>query len=211
MPVRLKVCGITRVDDAEIACRLGADAIGFVFWAKSPRAIAPEQARAISRRVPPFVTRVGVFVNASAAEIGAVADRVPLDVVQLHGDEDLVEYAGLRVRLLKAVTLADHADVERASSLPPDVVPLVDAPDAERRGGTGRFADWDLAAVLAAERRIVLAGGLTADNVAEAVGRVRPWAVDVSSGVEDRPGVKDPRRLAAFVGAISDLRETGET
>jgi phosphoribosylanthranilate isomerase len=208
MPTRVKVCGITRAEDALLASRLGADAIGFVFWEQSPRAVSADTARAISAELPPSVMRVGVFVNAPVEEVSTIASRVPLDVVQLHGDETVERYARVGARLVKAVTLAGASDVTRAAELPDDVIPLVDAADAARRGGTGSAADWALAGELSARRRLILAGGLTADNVVEAVRRVRPWAVDVSSGVEDRPGVKSETRLAAFISAVAGAGET---
>ncbi|HUL73010.1 MAG TPA: phosphoribosylanthranilate isomerase [Vicinamibacterales bacterium] len=202
MRPRVKICGITRVEDAALAARLGADALGFVFWPESPRAISPAAARLVAAAVPPLVARVGVFVNASPAEVADVARRVGLDAVQLHGDEPAEAYASVPARLIKAVVLHDEGDVDRAAALPPHVTPLVDAADRAQRGGTGRLADWQRAADLARRRPVMLAGGLTAENVADAIRLVRPWAVDVSSGVETTPGVKNAERLTRFLAAI---------
>jgi phosphoribosylanthranilate isomerase len=202
----VKICGITRLADAEAAIAAGASAIGFVFWPDSPRAIDPYRARDIVRRVPPFVTTVGVFVNQPAAQVNAIASLVGLGAVQLHGDEDLQFANSVKRPVLKAVGLTSH----RPMSWPRHVMLLVDAHDPVRRGGTGRAADWTFAASIARERPIVLAGGLTADNVAEAVGRVRPFGIDVSSGVESAPGVKDHDRLAALFSRLRDVGSTAE-
>lgn len=200
---RVKVCGITREADAALAVSLGAAALGFIFWPRSPRAITPAAARWIHAHVPPFVSRVGVFVNASPAEVADATAAAGLDVVQLHGDEPVEAYAGVGARIMKVAALETTADVERVLAWPSAVTPLVDAVDRERRGGTGRLADWTLAAQVAAARPMVLAGGLNAENVGEAVSRVRPWAVDVSSGVEDAPGIKSPARLRAFFASLA--------
>jgi phosphoribosylanthranilate isomerase len=200
---RVKICGLTRLEDAERAIELGADALGFVFWPGSPRAVSPERAAGILRSLPPFPVRVGVFVNASPAAVARVLEAAPVNVVQLHGDERAEEYASLARPLIKAVNLDDGAG-DPVDAIPSDVVPLVDAADAARRGGTGRTADWTRAAALASRRRIVLAGGLTADNVGMAISTVRPWVVDVSSGVERAPGIKDSDRLRAFFARVRE-------
>ena len=204
---RIKICGLTRAEDARLAVTLGADAIGVIFWDRSPRRVSPHQARALCQALPPFVTRVGVFVDASPAEVQAVVDRVRLDAVQLHGDERVEEYEAIDARLIKVVTVEDEPELAAATSLPPTVTPLVDAADRDRRGGTGRLADWRRAAALAAVRPSILAGGLTPGNVALAVREVMPWAVDVSSGVEDATGVKSPVKLRAFFAAIASVEE----
>lgn len=200
----VKVCGITRVEDAVRAADLGAAAIGFVFWRASPRAVTVDAARTVAGAVPRGVLRVGVFVNEFPHVVRRVVAEVPLDVVQLHGDEP-VEWCGSFGRpVVKAIGLDDRHD-ERWLGVPvPEVTLLVDAGDRQRRGGTGRVADWDAAARLAAVRPIVLAGGLTPTNVAEAIRRVRPYAIDVASGVEQSPGVKDPLRLEAFFAAVRE-------
>lgn len=200
---RVKVCGITRKQDAALAVSLGADALGFIFWERSPRAVGPRDAREIHVGLPALVSRVGVFVDASPAEVADVVRAAGLDVAQLHGDEPVESYGDVGARIMKVASLADDADVDRVAAWPVYVTPLVDAIDRERRGGTGRVADWTLAARLAARRPVVLAGGLTADNIGAALETVRPWGVDVSSGVEHAPGIKDPARLQAFFARLA--------
>ncbi len=187
----VKVCGITRLDDAHAAVRAGARAIGFVFWRGSPRIIDPYRARAIAATLPPFVTTVGVFVNQPVEFVNGVASLVRLGAVQLHGDET-VEYAAAVVApVIKALTI----DSQAFSDWPARVQVLLDAHDPARRGGTGLTIDWTAAAEIAKKRPILLAGGVTPDNVADAVMRVRPFGIDVSSGVERAPGVKDHDRI----------------
>jgi phosphoribosylanthranilate isomerase len=207
--VPVKVCGITRADDAQLAAALGAMAIGFVFWPKSPRRVDPAEAGRISRRLPPFLSRVGVFVDASPEEVARLVAEVGLDVVQLHGDERPGRFAGVGARVVKAVALATRDDLAAAAAQPDDLPLLVDAADPERRGGTGQRANWTLAGELARRRRVILAGGLTADNVGEALHLVRPAAVDVSSGVESVAGVKDPERLRRFMAAVDAAGREG--
>ena len=202
MTPRVKVCGLTRADDAAAAVRGGAAAVGFVFWPSSPRRIDPSLARDIGRTLPPFVVRVGVFVDAPPDEVAAIAQAAELDAVQLHGDESVEAYARVPARLIKTIAPASDEDVGRALRLPAHVTVLVDAVDRERRGGTGRRAAWPLAAAIARERPVILAGGLHADTVAEAIDAVQPWALDVSSGVETAPGVKSAERLEAFFAAV---------
>lgn len=199
----IKICGLTRQQDADLAVALGAGALGFVFWPKSPRCIDPDRARAIVASLPAFVTPVGVFVNQSAHEVNDLADRVGLGAVQLHGDETVSALAEIGRPVVKAVTIGT---AEAAARIWPDrVTLLIDAHDPGRRGGTGLVADWDVAARLAARRRTLLAGGLTATNVAEAILRVAPFGIDVSSGVESAPGIKDHDRLRAFFEAAASV------
>lgn len=202
IPVRVKVCGITRAEDAELAVRLGAAAIGFVLWEGSPRYVNVSTAAAISSLLPPFIARVGVVVNQPADQVAAAVGAAGLDVVQLHGDEAVAAYRGVSRRLVRAVAIESPADVAAALNAPSDVTILADATDATRRGGTGRRANWRLAAEVARRRPLILAGGLTAENVGEAIASVRPWAVDVSSGIEVSPGIKSPERLEAFFAAM---------
>ena len=197
----VKICGITRQQDAEAAIDHGASAIGFIFWPSSPRFIDPYRARKIAKALSPFVSTVGVFVNQPREYINGVASLVPLSVVQLHGDETPDFASHLSRPVLKAVTRSGSA-----RDWPKPAMLLVDVHDPVKRGGTGRLVDWSMAAALAHERHIVLAGGLTPDNVAEAVAAVRPWGIDVSSGVEESPGIKDERRTAALFAAIHQLR-----
>ena len=193
----LKICGITRLVDAQAAVDHGATAVGFVFWSKSPRFVAPEQAATIVSALPSGVTTVGVFVNESMTTVKTIAERVGLSMVQLHGDERADEAALLQVPVVRALTL-DDADA-RVAEWPSDTMFLLDAADRVQRGGTGKTVEWDRASDLAAQRRLILAGGLTAGNVAEAIERVHPFGVDVSSGVEAAPGVKDAGKVAAFL------------
>jgi phosphoribosylanthranilate isomerase len=193
----VKICGITRQQDAEFAVAQGASAIGFIFWPNSPRFIDPYRARKIATALQPFVSTVGVFVNQPAAFVNGVASLVPLSVVQLHGDESPSFAATLRRPVVKAITRR-----EAARQWPHHVMLLVDVHDPIKRGGTGQVVDWTMAAAIAGERRMVLAGGLDPDNVADAVAAVRPWGIDVSSGVEVSPGIKDERRIAALFAAI---------
>jgi phosphoribosylanthranilate isomerase len=203
---RVKICGIRRIDDALLSADLGASALGFVFWPSSPRYVDPAAARAIAAALPPFVTRVGVFVNQPPELVREIADEVGLAAIQLHGDEAVEPYATLALgtrQIIKAVTVADGRDcVPDVRAVPGGATVLLDAHDPVKRGGTGRTIDWTQAARSARLRRIILSGGLNADNVCEAVAAVRPYAVDVSSGVESTPGVKDPDKLRALFAAL---------
>jgi phosphoribosylanthranilate isomerase len=196
MAMFVKICGITSVEDASHAVAAGATALGFVFWPKSPRFVTPECAADIARAVPPGVDTVGVFVDAPIERVNETVERVGLSIVQLHGEEP-AEYArAVRCPVLRAVRVGDIASVE---GWPAPVRLLIDAIDPEARGGTGARVDWDRAAAVARTRDVVLAGGLTPENVGEAIEKVRPWGVDVSSGVEQAPGVKDPDKVTRFV------------
>jgi len=201
--VIVKICGITRAEDARLAASLGATAIGFIFWPSSPRAISPLRARAIVDALPASVTTVGVFVNAGRDEIEAAADEANLQAVQLHGDETPDLARSLSRRVIKAIPLTGDID-ERVNEWPGTML-LLDAHDAARRGGTGRVVDWDRAAAIARTHDIILAGGLGPGNVADAVARVRPAGIDVSSGVESSPGIKDPGKLRALFDALAGM------
>lgn len=196
-PHFVKVCGITRLTDALHAVQHGADALGFVFWPRSPRYVAPDRAAAIIAELPSNVTTVGVFVNETLDGIRAVVSRARLAAVQLHGDEPPAYADALGWPVLRSVTVDEAA--EACGTWPLDTVFLVDAHDPVRRGGTGATVDWKRAAALARQRRVVLAGGLTPENVSQAIAAVRPYGVDVSSGVEEAPGVKDFDKVARFV------------
>ena len=193
----VKICGITRAGDAHAAVDAGANAIGLVFWPGSPRFVDPFRARTIVRTLPPFVTAVGLFVNQPLEYIAGVASLVRLGAVQLHGDETIDAAEAIRLPLIKALTLGSAID-----AWPARVTVLLDAHDPVNRGGTGRTIDWTAAAAVAANRRTLLAGGLTPENVAEAVGRVRPFGIDVSSGVEQAPGIKDHGKIRALFEAL---------
>jgi phosphoribosylanthranilate isomerase len=200
--MRVKVCGITRREDALLAVELGAAALGFVFWPRSPRAVDSEFVREITDGLPPFVSRVGVFVNDSPARIAAVAADSRLTCVQLHGDEDASEFVDLRLPLIKALPVGEGFSLSAVEDLPPRVTPLLDAHDPARRGGTGRVIEWTVAAAAARVRPLILSGGLNSENVKSAVAAVNPYAVDVSSGVEAAPGIKDENKLRAFFAAL---------
>jgi phosphoribosylanthranilate isomerase len=194
----VKICGITRIEDAEAAVAAGADALGFVFWPESPRFIDAYRARTIVSSLPPFVTPVGVFVNQPIEHVREIANLVRLGAVQLHGDES-PSYAGDVPRpILKAMSLEAATAAGELDRWPKQVTLLLDVHDPVRRGGTGRTLDWAAAASVAARRRSILAGGLRPENVADAIRRVRPFGIDVSSGVESSPGVKDRARLSAL-------------
>ena len=195
----VKICGITRLEDAEAAVALGAGALGFVFWPKSPRYVDPERARAIVAALPPFIATVGVFVDQPPRLVNGVAARVGLSAVQLHGDEPVDVLEAIDRPVVKALGLSQSMRTEDAEAWPARVRLLIDAHDPDRRGGTGQTVDWDRAAAIARRRPVLLAGGLQADNVAGAIRTVRPFGIDVSSGVESSPGVKDHARLRALV------------
>jgi phosphoribosylanthranilate isomerase len=210
---RVKICGITRPEDARLAARLGADALGLVFYAGSKRVVSIEQARQIVAVTPAFVSLVGLFVNPSQKQVESVLAVVHLDCLQFHGDETPEFCASFAVPYLKALritpALSSAADVlalieqySTASAI------LLDAWDPLYAGGTGKQFDWSLAAhcVQQSELPIVLAGGLDAANAADAIARVRPWALDLSSGVESEPGIKDPQRLTAFFDEVNRVR-----
>jgi phosphoribosylanthranilate isomerase len=208
--VLIKVCGITSPEDGLFAAETGADAVGFVFWAMSPRRVDVERAAAISRVLPPFVLRVGVFVDASRNEMARVADTVGLDLLQLHGDEPPEAFADLPRRALKAVRVGRGFKTKEALRYSGQAAGLlVDtrlAGDTSMPGGTGVPFDWSLVKDLRAQVPfLVLAGGLSVENVAGAIEAVRPDAVDVSSGVEAVPGRKDPARVKAFVEAVRSM------
>ncbi len=199
---RLKVCGITRVEDALAASRLGVDALGFVFYEKSPRYISPGRAAAIIRQIPPFVSAVGLFVNPSQAEIDAVLTQCPLGVIQLHGDETPEFCQAQARRVVKAVAIRTAEDVARVTQFPCPVLLDAKAPPGVY-GGTGRCFDWSLLEGLRHRYPLILAGGLNADNIVQAL-QIRPWfAVDVSSGVELSPGIKDEEKIKALVKLVN--------
>jgi phosphoribosylanthranilate isomerase len=204
----VKFCGITRADDAAAAVEAGANAIGFVFWPKSPRFLDPYRAARIVPTLPAFVTPVGVFVNQPIEYVNGVASLVKLGAVQLHGDETPQAAARVAHPIVRAIAIGPGRGLaEEVEAWPPAVTLLLDAHDEDRRGGTGRTIDWDAAAAVAARRRVLLAGGLTAENVADAVRRVRPFGIDVSSGVERAPGIKDHGRLRALFEALHAIHD----
>jgi phosphoribosylanthranilate isomerase len=204
---RIKMCGFTRADDAREAAAAGVDAIGMVFWNGSPRCVTVDQASAIVASLPPFVTTVGVFVNEAVDTMKGICRDLGLGAVQLHGDEPPATWRGWPCPVLKSVAVGPGFDPAVWRAWPRGVVPLLDAADVIRRGGTGRTVDWSLAAAAARLRPLVLAGGLTPETVGAAIAAVCPAAVDVSSGIEVAPGVKDGDRMRAFVLAVRQADE----
>ena len=193
----LKICGMTRVGDALLAVREGATAIGFVFWKGSPRYFEPERAGEIAAALPATVTTVGVFVNEPVAAIRETARVAGLRMVQLHGEETPAYMEQIDQPVMRAVTL--DTMVETTKTWPADTTLLLDSTDPSRRGAGRAAVDWPRAAVITRGRRVVLAGGLTPDNIEEAIVTVRPIGVDVASGVESAPGVKDLDKVARFL------------
>lgn len=202
MRTRVKFCGVTRPEDAVAAASLGADAIGLVFHRASPRAVTPEQARAIVAALPPLVTVVGLFVDPPRERVEAALDAVHIDLLQFHGDECPADCGSFGVPYIKAIRMQPGLDVAGyAQAYPEAKAVLLDAYRAGLAGGTGETFDWSqIPAGL--ERPLILAGGLTPANVAEAIGRVRPYAVDVSGGIEAAKGIKDPGKMAAFMSEV---------
>lgn len=200
--VRVKFCGMTRAADARAAAALGADAIGLIFYAPSPRAVTAEQAVEILDGLPALVSVVGVFVDPTAAEVEAILSRVPLDVLQFHGHEDPELCAAYGRPWMKAVGMRDGVDVRAVADRYPQArAILLDTFSARARGGTGRVFDWSLVP-RDLGRPVVLAGGLGPANVAGAIRTVRPFAVDVNGGVEAAPGIKDVDKMHAFIREV---------
>ncbi|MBF8747990.1 phosphoribosylanthranilate isomerase [Pseudomonas putida] len=200
--VRSKICGITRIEDALAAADAGADAIGFVFYAKSPRAVDVRQARAIIAELPPFVTTVGLFVNASRCELNEILEVVPLDLLQFHGDETPADCEGFHRPWIKALRVRPGDDLEAACQLYGGAQGvLLDTYVAGVPGGTGEAFDWSLVPA-GLSKPVILAGGLSAGNVGQAIAQVRPYAVDVSGGVEQSKGIKDAAKIDAFIRAV---------
>ena len=199
---RVKVCGICRLEDAELAIALGAAAIGFVFWPGSPRYCEPDEAQAIAAQLPAHITLVGVFVDQPVEQVIQIAQHVPLGAVQLHGTESVADFDRVRQPLIKAVPVTEGLEPDAVDCLPEGVTVLLDAHDPIRHGGTGRTIDWKVAASIASRRRTILSGGLNAANVRDAIVEVRPHMIDVSSGVESAPGRKDAGKLEAFFAAV---------
>jgi phosphoribosylanthranilate isomerase len=195
---KVKICGITHIDDALHAADCGADALGFIFYQKSPRCLTPEAAQEIIGALPPFITVVGLFVNEVPERVRRVADFCGLDVLQLHGEELPGDCFYPPRRVVKALRVRDETSLAGMADFAVSAF-LLDAWAADSYGGTGHTFNWDLAAGAARRHRVILAGGLTPGNVAEAVAAVGPYAVDVSSGVETAPGKKDPGKVEAFI------------
>jgi phosphoribosylanthranilate isomerase len=213
----VKICGTTSLEDALVAVEAGADAVGFVFCEKSPRRISPEAAREIVGRLPESVEKVGVFVNEQEDSICAVVDKAGITAVQMHGDNedprvaDLVVERRPKTKVLAAISMHHPNPRGWAMMWHPDTVRafLLDSGSSSKHGGTGEVFDWDVAVPMLDDikrlGRIIAAGGLTAANVGEAIRVLKPWGVDVASGVEARPGKKDPGKVRAFVRAVREI------
>jgi len=209
---RVKICGITRLEDGAAACAAGADAIGLNFYPASPRAVDMEQAVAIRRALPPFVTVVGLFVNASTATVVEMAERVHLDLLQFHGEETPSQCEAAGLPYMKAIRVSDDTDVREASRRFASAKALIlDTHDDKLWGGSGQTFDWDLVPA-DIELPVVVAGGLTPANVSDAILRLHPYGVDVSGGVEQSPGIKDAAKITSFieeVDRVSIAQRTG--
>ena len=208
MSARVKICGLTRPEDIDGAVQFGADALGLVFYEPSPRSVSLDQAAELVKRVPAFMSVVGLFVNPSRQEVEAVLERVPLDLLQFHGDESADLCASFGRRWIKAIRVRKAGQIEaafeefhNASGL------LVDAWDPDRYGGTGKSFNWDLIPDYR-PLPIILAGGLSSDNVFAAVKQVKPWAVDVSGGVEQDKGIKDIQKISHFIKEVHRVCKT---
>jgi len=197
----VKICGIRTLDEADVCLKVGVDALGINFWPSSRRYCDEQAALQLVKHIGDAALVVGVFVNSSVDEVQRIRDTVGLGCVQLHGDETPEALTALLPHAYKALRAADKSIEELAQTYPGEYL-LVDAYIPGEAGGTGQTWDWRLAAPLARQRKLVLAGGLTPENVAYALAQVKPFAVDVASGVENAHGMKDPRRVAAFVEAV---------
>ena len=199
---KIKICGFTNADNAREAAFAGVDAIGLVFYEKSPRNVDINSAREIVAALPPFVNRVGLFVNANPSFIDEVLCEVPLDTLQFHGDEGVIDCTQYQMPFIKSVRVSLDTNVAQiADDFSQASALLLDSYNSHTYGGTGEVFDWSLACV-EIELPVILAGGLNSDNVAEAIKQVRPYAVDASSGVESEPGVKDVDKIRAFIRQI---------
>ena len=203
---RVKICGITRVEDAINSVNAGADAIGLVFYAPSPRAVTIAQAQQIVAALPPFISVVGLFVNAKQTEIESVLSKVRLDVLQYHGDESASDCQQINLPYYKAIRVkADTNLLQYEAEFKSAKALLLDTYSEAAVGGTGQVFDWNLIPNNLT-KPVILAGGLTADNVALAIQQVLPYAVDVSGGVEQNKGIKDAAKIAAFMRGVSNAR-----
>ena len=202
MKTKLKICGLTRKKDIEAAAEAGASYVGFIFYNKSPRYISPERVKEITSNLAKNVKKVGVFVNASIEKIREIVELCQLDVVQLHGEESK-EFAQqlTGIEVWKALSLTDSDDLIYAENYPADAI-LVDAMTAEKRGGTGQVCNWDFATKLSAKRLVILAGGINLLNIEEAINKVKPIIIDVNSGVEISPGIKDRNKIIEIMAKV---------
>ncbi|MCB2427345.1 phosphoribosylanthranilate isomerase [Methylophaga pinxianii] len=203
MRTRVKICGITRRQDAEFAVKSGADAIGLVFYEPSPRAVTVSQAMAITAQLPPFVSTVGLFVNASVETVRHILEQVPLSLLQFHGDESADFCTQFNVPFIKAIRMQSAADlIQAAEDFSEASALLLDSYQQGVPGGTGQTFDWSM--ITAVNKPLILAGGLTTENVAEAIRQVSPYAVDVSGGVEESKGLKSNNKISAFMREVAN-------
>ena len=203
--VKVKICGITNLEDARLAVEAGADALGFIFVESTPRYIAPGDAAAIIRQLPPFVTPVGVFWDHPAGHVKAVAEATGLLALQFHGDEPPEALADYRLPVIKTIKVGDAADLAQLDRYQVAAF-LLDSPARWSEGEARQPIQWELAREAAGKGRVILSAGLTPENVAAAVRIARPWGVDVNSGVEARPGKKDPDRVRRFVAQAKGIQ-----
>ncbi len=206
MKVRVKICGITRTDDALLAEELGASAVGFVFYPGSPRYIPPVKAGYISEKLGPFIVRVGVFVDEEPSEVLNIIHTARLNVVQLHGSEDMEYVKKLKgIQVIKAFRVSQDFDCKKLSGYEVDAFLLDTCDESGCYGGTGKTFEWDKALECYNYGKIILAGGLNSSNVQEAIKIAKPWAVDVSSGVEISPGIKDEDKMREFFIGVNNV------
>ena len=204
--VKVKICGMTNLKDVKVAVDGGVDAVGFIFYKKSPRSVTMQAVRKIVLELPPFVDSVGVFVNETAEQINKIADRCNLDRVQLHGNESPSFCKKIRRRVIKAIRVKDIQSLKKLSDYPVSSF-LLDTFSEDQYGGTGKVFDWNLAYPAKKYGPIILAGGLTPINVHQAIQRIQPYGVDVCSGVESQPGIKDHKKMKAFLKNVKAERK----
>lgn len=204
--VKVKICGMTNLKDVKVAVDGGVDAVGFIFYKKSPRSVTMQAVREIVLELPPFVDSVGVFVNETAEQINKIADHCKLDRVQLHGDESPAFCKKIRRRVIKAIRVKDIQSLKKLSDYPVSSF-LLDTFSEDQYGGTGKVFDWSLAYPAKKYGPIILAGGLTPINVHQAIQRIQPYGVDVCSGVESQPGIKDHKKMKAFLKNVKAERK----
>lgn len=200
---KIKICGITNMEDAQAAAEYGADALGFIFYKESKRYVDPQVAKSIISSLPPFITTVGVFVNQGMDEISQIKEATGIQVAQLHGDETPEFVSSLPIDVIKVIRVKDKSDLDKVAQYSAQAI-LFDTYSDKEYGGTGESFDWEILNNLSSEKKVILSGGLNPENVLEAVQIVRPYAVDVSSGVEDTPGKKDHTKIKKFIEAIKN-------
>lgn len=203
--IRIKICGITNLDDAVAAAELGADALGFNFYPESPRFIEPEKAAEIIYQLPPFILTVGIFVNEPEEKVREIHERTGIQVFQFHGDESPEFCERFERRVIKVLRVKDRESLHSIMHYKVSAF-LLDSHQDGLRGGTGVPFDWDLAKDAARSRRVILAGGLTPENVGEAIRRVKPYGVDVAGGVEKEKGIKDHGKIKKFIAEVRKAR-----